>query len=144
MKMTVKDKFKELLKQEGDTALLKVKYVGIGYNDIIDAYNELGMFPPITIVKSEPNPYLEKGWGNGYVRIPEGHPYYEKTYDDIDVRVHGGLTFGDHIFEDNKHFSDGYWVGFDTAHYGDTKQRWPMESVLQETIELFKAIYGLS
>ena len=98
MKMTVKDKFKELLKQEGDKALLKVKYMGIGYNDIMDAYNELGMPSPITIVKSELNPYLEKGWGNGYVRIPEGHPYYEKTYDDIPVSVHGGLTFSYHIF----------------------------------------------
>ena len=144
MKMTVKDKFKELLKLEGDKALLKVKYMGIGYNDIMDAYNELGMPSPITIVKSTPNPYLERGWGNGYVRIPEGHEYYEKTYDDIPVAVHGGLTFGDHIFENSKNFSDGYWVGFDTAHYGDTKQRWPMESVLQETIDLFKAIYGLS
>ena len=144
MKMTVKDKFKELLKQEGDKALLKVKYMGIGYNDIMDAYNELGMPSPISIVKNTWNTFSETGWGNGYVRIPEGHEYYDKNYDDIPVSVHGGLTFSDHVFENSKNFTDGYWVGFDTAHYGDTKQRWPMESVLQETIDLFKAIYGLS
>lgn len=138
-----KEKFQELLLQKGDKALLDVKYIGVNADDIIDVYHELGLRSPITIVKSEPNPYLEKGWGNGYVRIPEGHPYYEKTYDDIPVSVHGGLTFSDHIFEDNKYFSDGYWVGFDTAHYGDDLQRWPVDRVMEETIYLFKEIYGL-
>ena len=140
----IKDLFKKELQQKGDKALLSVKYMGISFDDIQKAYEELGLHSPITIVKSIPTPYTEKGWGNGYVRIPEGHPYYEKTYDDIDVRVHGGLTFGDHIFGRDKYFSDGYWVGFDTAHYGDTKESWPMERVFQETIHLFKEIYGLS
>jgi hypothetical protein len=138
-----KEKFQELLLQKGDKALLDVKYIGVNADDIIDVYHELGLRSPITIVKSEPNPYLEKGWGNGYVRIPEGHPYYEKTYDDIPVSVHGGLTFSNHVFEDGEYFSDGYWVGFDTAHYGDTKERWPMDKVMEETIYLFKEIYGL-
>lgn len=138
-----KEKFQELLLQKGDKALLDVKYIGVNADDIIDVYHELGLRSPITIVKSEPNPYLEKGWGNGYVRIPEGHPYYEKNYDDIPVSVHGGLTFSNHVFEDGEYFSDGYWVGFDTAHYGDTKERWPMDKVMEETIYLFKEIYGL-
>jgi len=138
-----KEKFQELLLQKGDKALLDVKYIGVNADDIIDVYHELGLRSPITIVKSEPNPYLEKGWGNGYVRIPEGHPYYEKTYDDIPVSVHGGLTFSNHVFDDGEYFSDGYWVGFDTAHYGDTKERWPMDKVMEETIYLFKEIYGL-
>ena len=140
---TSKDIFKDKLQKEGDKALLVAKYMGVSADDIIDTYHELGLDSPITIVKSERNPYLEKGWGNGYVRIPEGHPYYEKTYDDIPVSVHGGLTFSDHIFEDNKYFSDGYWVGFDTAHYGDDLQRWPVDRVMEETIYLFKEIYGL-
>ena len=29
----------------------------------------------------------------GYVGVPEGHPHFEQKYDDVDVRVHGGLTF---------------------------------------------------
>lgn len=48
---------------------------------------------------------------NGYVRIPEGHPWHGLGYDDIDVEVHGGLTYA----------NDG-WVGFDTLHGGDC---WP-------------------
>ncbi len=140
----IKDLFKKELQQKGDNTLLSVKYMGISFDDIQKAYEELGLRSPITIVKSPPNPYSERGWGNGYVRIPEGHPYYEKTYDDIPVDVHGGLTFSDHIFENGKHFSDGYWVGFDTAHYGDDLQSWPMVRVMDETIHLFKEIYGLS
>ena len=141
---SIKDLFKKELQQKGDNALLNVKYMGISFDDIQKAYKELGLHSPITIVKSEMNTYLEKGWGNGYVRIPEGHPYYEKNYEDIPVSVHGGLTFSNHIFDNGKYFSDGYWVGFDTAHYGDTKEKWTMENVLQETIHLFKEIYGLS
>ncbi len=50
---------------------------------------------------------------NGYVRIPEGHPWHGLDYDDIDVAAHGGLTFA----------ADG-WIGFDTLHLGDL---WPGE-----------------
>lgn len=48
---------------------------------------------------------------NGYVQIPEGHPWHGKSYDDIDVDVHGGLTYG-----------CGEWIGFDCMHCGDY---WP-------------------
>ena len=36
---------------------------------------------------------LSTGWGNGYAVIPEGHKFHGKHYDEIDVNVHGGLTF---------------------------------------------------
>ncbi|QFP97013.1 hypothetical protein SEA_SUERTE_42 [Gordonia phage Suerte] len=48
---------------------------------------------------------------NGYVLLPEGHPWRGLDYDQIDVEVHGGLTYG----------HDG-WIGFDTLHAGDV---WP-------------------
>lgn len=55
---------------------------------------------------------------NGYVALPKGHPWYGKGYDDIDVEVHGGLTFAR---EGNGHeWERGYWwVGFDCAHAWD-------------------------
>lgn len=49
---------------------------------------------------------------NGYVRIPKGHPWRDKDYDDIPVDCPGGLTYAGR---------DG-WVGFDTLHSGDM---WP-------------------
>jgi len=51
---------------------------------------------------------------NGYVAIPKGHRVWGKGYDDVDVEVHGGLTYAD---EDKE---TGEWVfGFDCAHGGD-------------------------
>jgi len=135
--------FMTLIEKDGDSALNNARYLNISADEVIQAYNNLNLRPPITIVKSPPNPYSERGWGNGYVRITEGHPYYEKNYDDIPVDVHGGLTFSDNIFGDSKHFSDGYWIGFDTAHYGDTKERWPMDRVMSEAKHLLKQVYHL-
>ena len=139
----LQEKFQELLRQKGDNALLDVRYMGIDYDDIMKAYLSLDMQPPVVIIPNTWNTFSDTGWGNGYVRIPEGHEYYGKNYDDIPVNVHGGLTFGDHVFGKDKYFSDGYWVGFDTAHYGDNRHLWPMDKVLDETIHLFKEIYGL-
>ena len=36
------------------------------------------------------NGFMDFGWGNGYVVIPEGHPMHGKHYDDIPVEVHPG------------------------------------------------------
>lgn len=83
------------------------------------------------------------GWGNGYVLIPKGHPMHGKNYSEIDVNVHGGLTFSELV--DNEMANDwgldkgdeGSWcVGFDTCHYGDSLQKWPKEMVEQETEQL--------
>ena len=48
----------------------------------------------------------------GYVKLPKEHPGYEKDYNDLDIDVHGGLTYSE--LENDK------WViGFDCAHSGD-------------------------
>ena len=73
---------------------------------------------------------LDFGWGNGYVRLPSNHPWFDKDYDDIKVSVNGGLTFGKHIY------SGMYAIGFDTAHYMDTLAKWPKEAVVAETRRL--------
>ena len=146
---TSKDIFKEKLQKEGDKALLLAKYMGVSADDIIDAYHELGLDSPIKLVK---NTWLKRyddksinhGWGNGYIRIPDGHQFKGMEYMDIPVDVHGGLTFGRDIEEgDYLDFSKGFWVGFDTAHHSDTLQRWPVDRVMEETLYLFKQIYGL-
>lgn len=110
--------------------------------------------------KQAPTYYpMDRGWGNGYVCIPEGHPLHGKHYDDIhrlcEIDVNGGLTFsekGSSCKSDNwlcpEFVKDSDWVvGFDTAHYMDTLERWPdEESVLREAerlaeqIEAYKAI----
>lgn len=50
----------------------------------------------------------------GYVAVSKGSIFYDVDYDDIDLNVHGGVTFGgvDEV--------DGlYWIGFDCAHWLD-------------------------
>lgn len=86
---------------------------------------------------------IAKGFSfiNGYVQIPKDHPWYGLPYAEIDVDVHGGLTFGPETYrpeitfeqsEDNPlgpvtiPHRDGRdvaqifgWIGFDTGHGGD-------------------------
>ncbi len=60
------------------------------------------------------------GYRCGYVRIPPGHPWHGKDYDDIDADVHGGLTFthpDEHCGKGGE--DDAWWIGFDCAHWND-------------------------
>ena len=106
---------------------------------------------------------MERGWGNGYVIIPEGHPMHGKHYDDIKVDVHGGLTFcglvdmngmivtesfyGDknvmHWDEVTKEDARGWIVGFDTAHYRDNHSRWPQHEVQKEADNLMHQLENM-
>ena len=78
----------------------------------------------------------------GYVGVTEGHPAFQKGYDDVEVaadedgskypRVHGGLTYSDFCQPHEDEASKGichlpepgepdhvWWLGFDCAHSGD-------------------------
>lgn len=93
---------------------------------------------------------LDFGWGNGYVLIPEGHPLHGKHYDDIDVSVHGGLTFSELVDSDMvtewglEKTDEGAWcVGFDTAHWGDSLSNWSVNRVHQETVNLLEQLKSI-
>lgn len=102
-----------------------------------------------TFVKESRISMMSTGWGNGYVIIPQGHPMHGKDYNEIEVDVHAGLTFGTmakdldwpEIPEDAK---DGYVVGFDTAHYGDDISRWPKSEVEAEAKRLAEQLEALA
>lgn len=86
---------------------------------------------------------IDFGWGNGYVFLPEGHKYYEYHYNDIEIYVHGGLTFSELVTENMINLWGlpetelGKWcIGFDTCHDGDTIDKWTEEKVLAETLRL--------
>lgn len=59
----------------------------------------------------------------GYVGLPPQHPGWGKDYDDIDLDVHGGLTYantaGTHIRKEGEVLDERWWIGFDTAHFQD-------------------------
>lgn len=90
---------------------------------------------------------METGWGNGYVVLPKGHKYHGKHYDDIDVDIHGGLTFSEEVNEEIlEHWGSlltkediGCWIiGFDCAHYGDNLITCPKEYVQAEADRLLE------
>ena len=55
-----------------------------------------------------------------YVEIPKDHPSYMKDYDDIDIDVHGGITYGRHLSHVlGERGLDGFYIGWDYAHAGD-------------------------
>lgn len=64
----------------------------------------------------------------GYVGVPKGHPLHGKGYSelydkDIDLEVHGGLTYSEgcqgHICHQKEGNDNTWWFGFDCAHAGD-------------------------
>lgn len=86
---------------------------------------------------------MDFGWGNGYVIIPKEHRLHGLDYDDIDVDIHGGLTFSKLVDEKmtskfNLEPSDiGSWcIGFDTCHYEDSLLEWTKERVEEEVEKL--------
>ncbi|WP_155723325.1 hypothetical protein [Gluconobacter potus] len=66
----------------------------------------------------------------GYVGVSRAHPDFERDYDNVEVSVHGGLTFANHCSPGPEDESichlveDGeddhvWWLGFDCAHCDD-------------------------
>jgi hypothetical protein len=49
----------------------------------------------------------------GYIQVDADHPWYGKDYNNVDVEVHGGLTYT----------TSSGWFGFDCAHSGDLVPR---------------------
>lgn len=71
-------------------------------------------------------PSVPHGYANGYVGVPEGHPWFGRDYYAVDVSIHGGLTYGrNHLpvtEKDGEPVIDGlFWFGFDTCHCNDNE-----------------------
>ena len=78
---------------------------------------------------------IPHGYACGYVGVPPDHPWYKKDYDDIEVDVHGGLTWSDNSVGDEP-ANELWWVGFDPAHYGDTQENCNEQYCLKEVEKL--------
>tara|TARA_R110000851_G_scaffold332337_1_gene508161 strand:- start:4161 stop:4511 length:351 start_codon:yes stop_codon:yes gene_type:complete len=97
--------------------------------------------------------HMDFGWGNGYVILPKGHIFNGVGYDILNetgkINVHYGLTFSEKYenLTDKikalipKDIKEGCWVvGFDTAHYRDTLERWGKREVYEEVKKLSKQL----
>lgn len=66
------------------------------------------------------------GCVNGYLSVPNGHPWHGKYY--VDADVHGGLTYAADRVPIEPHpqaIGDEWVLGFDTAHAGDFVPKLP-------------------
>lgn len=72
-----------------------------------------------------------KDWRCGYCAVPSSHPAFGKDYIDVNIDVHGGLTYGRDRCP--MRAADGlWWFGFDCAHSYDTIERCTVEYVLNQ------------
>lgn len=58
----------------------------------------------------------------GYVAVPKSHPAFGHHYDDINVSVHGGLTYSGKCGGHLCHLGPRkalWWMGFDCSHFMD-------------------------
>lgn len=63
-----------------------------------------------------------RGHRCGYLKLLPGHPWHGVGYSDLHdlIDVHGGLNFADpDVRCDKAGDDDGWWIGFDCAHFGD-------------------------
>ncbi|WP_251569639.1 hypothetical protein [Parasutterella muris] len=81
----------------------------------------------------------------GYVSVPKNHPFYGKSYEDIQdkIRVHGGLSFGGKL-----HGLKDLWFGWDYAHCRDhtwlmgwksgNDKKWTTKEIVNECLSVIK------
>lgn len=66
------------------------------------------------VICLEPNGYYFGGHICGYCILPLGHPLENKSFEDIDLSVHGGITYVEKFKN-----TDQTVIGFDCGHLGD-------------------------
>lgn len=64
--------------------------------------------------------FMTLGHRCGYVGVLKGNTIYGQCYDEIPINCHGGLTYSSSELQGQTD-KDIWWIGFDTAHYGDGK-----------------------
>ena len=87
-----------------------------------------------------------------YVEIPKNHKYYLKDYDEIDIDVHGGLTYSENylFISKNEKITNCWFIGWDYAHLGDYtgyEENYPEEYRIGgkkwTTNEILKDVYSV-
>ena len=86
-----------------------------------------------------------------YVEIPKNHKYYLKNYNEIDICVHGGLTYSrNYLRLGNIEISNKWFIGWDYAHFNDFigyEMNYPSEFITNRkkwtTEEIQKDVYNV-
>lgn len=87
-----------------------------------------------------------------YVFLPEGNKYFGKTYDEIDIDCHGGLTFSEDDLIFNPLPNKDWIIGWDYAHYNDymgyygelesyeKNKKWTTEELFEEVKQVIEQL----
>lgn len=80
-----------------------------------------------------------------YVKVPKNNKVFGKDYFDLDINVHGGLTYSSNELKFYKYSGKYNWfIGWDYAHYGDFTLFYDLEMdkkyTLEEIIEDCKSV----
>ncbi|MCI8618152.1 MAG: hypothetical protein HFJ60_08000 [Clostridia bacterium] len=55
-----------------------------------------------------------------YIRVPKDNKFYGKEIEQIEINVHGGITYSEEgLYIKNGQVIDGWFIGWDYGHYGD-------------------------
>lgn len=90
-----------------------------------------------------------------YVEIPKENKLYEKDYDEIDIVVHGGLTYSEDYLTGIK--KNSWFIGWDYAHFGDYiyyqvklpvdfsmyDKKWTTEEIFEEVKDVINQIIDM-
>ena len=86
-----------------------------------------------------------------YFKVPENSIFYKKRWDEIDIDVHGGITYAkESLWISETQKVDGYFIGWDYAHFGDyagyeemlpinlrtNGKKWTTEEIFKEVKEV--------
>jgi hypothetical protein len=93
-----------------------------------------------------------------YLGLPIDHPFAKLDYNDVELSVHGGLTYGS-IGDGDLRTAEWYWLGWDYAHHMDCPffsftypdlvslregTQWTAEMVHPEVIEAARQLIQLA
>ena len=114
--------------------------------EVLDTGTCLGFFYWILNLGTHPT---------AYVKIPKNHKYNNKFYDEIDIEVHGGITYSsDHLNISENQKIEGWFIGWDYAHcedylgyemmipkrYRTEGKKWTTEEIHQEVYEVCRQL----
>lgn len=89
------------------------------------------------IVENNRNIRVVQGWGRGYVVIPKGNVLHGLGTIDLDLDVHGGVTWAESARITSsvpEWVKDTDWIiGFDTSHGGNNPKHHNKEYVEHQT-----------
>lgn len=87
-----------------------------------------------------------------YIEIPKESKLFGKDYGDINISVHGGLTYSSNHLQDIK--KDTWFIGWDYAHLGDyfgldslfdtdinrKSKKWTTEEIFEDVVNAIEQI----